>query len=95
MKNEWFFRDGFYTILASVNEEEILDEIVQHFNEQNPGSSIKEITIDMYNLEHIFDELLKFQKKVTHYGIYYPHKQVRYNCFLPSISFQGCYNCKI
>ncbi|MFC5649508.1 hypothetical protein ACFPYJ_10255 [Paenibacillus solisilvae] len=68
MTNEWYFRDGFYTILASENGDKILDEIVQDFNTHHPDSLIKELTIDMYSLEHHFDELLKFQKRINDYG---------------------------
>ncbi|MFD2614215.1 hypothetical protein [Paenibacillus gansuensis] len=68
MEPRWRMIHDFYCILAEQDGDVILDEIVQHYNEYNLCATDKEFIVDMHSMEHDFDELLKFQRRVDYYG---------------------------
>ncbi|RAP76101.1 hypothetical protein [Paenibacillus montanisoli] len=68
MNQKWKLYDGFYGILVEVDGDKVLDEIIKHFDENNPNSTEKTLILDMYSLERNASELLKFQRRVNYYG---------------------------
>ena len=65
--DKWLFNTDFYTILAEKDGDLILDEIIQHFDENNSDPSTKTLIIDQESLEHDFKELRKYQNRLDHY----------------------------